>query len=119
MKLNSSSCLESSNQGTGSLESSDKRRKKEKSLSKLISWFQLINNLISANQQSSDFRPVSRGANITPDYKQLLISANQRSSDFRPVSRGANITIELCRISKCTTSINSEEQLGLLYCYRN
>jgi hypothetical protein len=27
--------------------------------------------LVSANQQSSDFRPVSRGANITPDYKQL------------------------------------------------
>jgi hypothetical protein len=27
--------------------------------------------LVSANQQSSDFRPVSRGANITADYKQL------------------------------------------------
>jgi hypothetical protein len=26
--------------------------------------------LVSANQQSSDFRPVSRGANITADYKQ-------------------------------------------------
>jgi len=27
--------------------------------------------LVSVNQQSSDFRPESRGANITADYKGL------------------------------------------------
>jgi len=37
--------------------------------------------LVSDNQQSSDFRPVSRGANITADYKQLRFISSEKARE--------------------------------------
>jgi len=38
--------------------------------------------LVSANQQSSDFRPVSRVANITADYKQLRFISSEKAREW-------------------------------------
>jgi len=38
--------------------------------------------LVSANQQSSDFKPVSKGANITADYKQLRFISSEKAREW-------------------------------------
>jgi len=38
--------------------------------------------LVSANQHSSDFRPVSRVANITADYKQLRFISSEKAREW-------------------------------------
>jgi len=38
--------------------------------------------LVSANQQSSDLKPVSKGANITADYKQLRFISSEKAREW-------------------------------------
>jgi len=37
--------------------------------------------LVSGDQLSSDFRPVSRGANITADYKHLRLISSEKARE--------------------------------------
>ena len=55
--------------------------------------------MVSANQQSSDFRPVSRGANITADYKQLRFISSEKAREWmRPTVDG--LMIILCIVER-------------------
>ena len=70
--------------------------------------------MVSANQQSSDFRPVSRGANITADYKQLRFISSEKAREWmRPTVDG--LMIILCIVERAHLSfIKKEEELDLL-----
>ena len=75
--------------------------------------------MVSANQQSSDFRPVSRGANITADYKQLRFIGSEKAREWiRATVDG--LMIILCIIARVHLSFvkrvgkKEEQQLDFL-----
>jgi len=61
--------------------------------------------LVSANQQSSGFRPVSRGANITADYKQLRFISSEKAREWMRATVDGLIII-LCIVERVHLSFH-------------